>query len=116
VFRGGCVCYADEAKTALLGVEPALLAAHGAVSEPVAAAMASGAAARLHADLALAITGIAGPGGGTPEKPVGTVCFGMWREGAPRSWTLHIPDLGRAFVRERAVIEALAAILRAVPG
>jgi nicotinamide-nucleotide amidase len=115
VFRGGCVCYADEAKTALLGVDPALLAAHGAVSEPVAAAMAHGAAARMRADLALAITGIAGPGGGTKEKPVGTVCFGMWQQGAARAWTLRIPDLGRAFVRERAVIEALAAILRLEP-
>jgi nicotinamide-nucleotide amidase len=71
------VAYANEAKTALLGVPPALLAEHGAVSEPVAVAMAEGIRARAGADLGVGITGIAGPGGGSPEKPVGTVAIAL---------------------------------------
>jgi nicotinamide-nucleotide amidase len=72
-FRAGYVTYSNEAKTDLLGVDPQLLAEHGAVSEEVARAMAEGALRRSGADFAAAVTGIAGPGGGTPEKPVGTV-------------------------------------------
>ena len=72
---GGVVSYSNEAKQQLLGVDPALIEANGAVSEPVAEAMATGALQRFGADTAVAITGIAGPGGGTAEKPVGTVCF-----------------------------------------
>jgi nicotinamide-nucleotide amidase len=113
VFLGGLVTYADAAKVRQLGVDPDLLARHGAVSEPVATAMAAGAARLLDAQLGLAITGIAGPGGGTPEKPVGTVCFAVCRAGKDRAWTVRIPDLGREFVRERAVVEALTALLRA---
>ena len=113
VLRGSAVAYANEAKTALLGVDPSLLAAHGAVSEPVAGAMARGAAERMGADLACAVTGIAGPGGGTADKPVGTVCFACWDRGALRAWTLRVPDLGRAFIRERAVVEVWMALLRA---
>lgn len=72
-FERGFVTYSNEAKAELLGVPGELLQAHGAVSEPVARAMAEGALARSHADLALAVTGIAGPGGAVPGKPVGTV-------------------------------------------
>jgi nicotinamide-nucleotide amidase len=72
-FLGGVVAYANALKTALLGVAEALIAEHGAVSEPVARAMAEGARRRLGADWAIAVTGVAGPGGGTEEKPVGTV-------------------------------------------
>jgi nicotinamide-nucleotide amidase len=72
-FERGFVTYSNEAKAELLGVPATLLQAHGAVSEPVARAMAEGALARSHADLALAVTGIAGPGGAVPGKPVGTV-------------------------------------------
>ena len=72
---GAVVSYSNEAKTDLLGVDAALIETHGAVSEPVAEAMATGALKRFGVDTAVAVTGIAGPGGGTPEKPVGTVCF-----------------------------------------
>ncbi len=73
VFQRGIVAYANEEKTALLDVDPNILAHHGAVSEPVAYAMAAGALSRSKADIALAVTGIAGPGGGSPDKPVGLV-------------------------------------------
>ena len=76
-FRGGIVAYSNDGKQSLLGVSAATLAAHGAVSEVTAEEMAVGARRALGADIALAVTGIAGPDGGTAEKPVGTVCFGM---------------------------------------
>jgi nicotinamide-nucleotide amidase len=76
-LRGAVVAYADAAKEALLGVRRATLAAHGAVSEETAAEMAAGARRAFGAALGLATTGIAGPSGGTPEKPVGTVCLGL---------------------------------------
>jgi nicotinamide-nucleotide amidase len=111
VLRGGVVAYADASKRELLGVPEALLQAHGAVSEPVAAAMAAGARARFFADVAVATTGIAGPGGGSVQKPVGTVCFAFDADHGARVWTLRIPDLGRAFVRDRAVFEVWRALL-----
>jgi len=77
VFLGGFLTYANALKERLVGVSAELLAAHGAVSEPVARAMAEGARARTGADFALAVTGIAGPGGGTPDKPVGTVFIAL---------------------------------------
>ena len=76
VYERGFITYSNEAKTELLGVRPDLIAAHGAVSIEVAAAMAQGALLHAHADLAVSITGIAGPGGGSLQKPVGTVCSG----------------------------------------
>lgn len=115
-FVGGWVTYSNELKVAALGVDAALLADHGAVSEPVAAAMAEGAAARAGADLAVAVSGVAGPDGGTPEKPVGTVCFGIRAHGATRALTRRFPDRGRAFVREWAAQEALVLLLRALRG
>jgi nicotinamide-nucleotide amidase len=74
-FEGGVVSYSNAVKTSLLGVEPRLIEAHGTVSEPFARAMADGTRARLGVDFAVAVSGIAGPDGGTPDKPVGTVCF-----------------------------------------
>jgi nicotinamide-nucleotide amidase len=115
VFAGGVVAYANASKSALLGVPAALLDRHGAVSEPVAAAMAAGARRRLGCDLAVSTTGIAGPTGGTPAKPVGTVCFGFADQDSVRAWTVAIPDLGRNFVRERAVVEVWRALLCGVP-
>ena len=79
VFHQGLITYSNEAKQRLLGVDEALLAKHGAVSEEVARAMAKGALASAQADIALSITGIAGPGGGSAEKPVGLVYIGCAR-------------------------------------
>ncbi|WP_456299217.1 competence/damage-inducible protein A [Mycobacterium heidelbergense] len=113
---GGVVAYSNEAKTQLLGVDPALIEAHGAVSEPVAEAMAAGALRRFGADTAVAITGIAGPGGGTPEKPVGTVCFTValgppGPEGRTDTRTLRLPG-NRSDVRERSTTVAMHLLRR----
>ena len=111
-FVGGYVTYSNERKTADLGVSSGLLASCGAVSEPVAGAMAAGAAARTGAELAIATTGIAGPDGGTSTKPVGTVCFGLCLHGSVTTWTRPITAVSREFVRTRAAYEAIAAALR----
>ncbi len=114
VFRGGIVAYANEAKTALLGVEPALLAEHGAVSETCAQAMAEGARRLLKVDIAVSITGIAGPGVGTDEKPVGTVCIGVaGPHGVASVVTTHLRG-ARERVRQQSVARALEAARRAV--
>lgn len=111
VLKGGVVAYANEVKQGLLEVPAELLAAHGAVSEPVAAAMAQNLRRLAGSDLAVATTGIAGPGGGSADKPVGTVCFAIAGGNGTRAWTVRIPDLGRAFVRDRAVFEVWRALL-----
>ena len=109
---GGVVSYSNEAKVQLLGVDPALNEAHGAVSEPVAEAMAAGALKRFGADTAVAITGIAGPGGGTPEKPVGTVCFTvMLADGGTDTRTLRLPG-NRSDIRERSTTVAMHLLRR----
>ena len=109
---GGVVAYANEAKTDLLGVETALLEAHGAVSEPVAEAMADGALSRFGADTAIAITGIAGPGGGTDEKPVGTVCFSLkLADGQTVTRAMRLPG-NRADIRERSTTIAMHMLRR----
>ena len=115
VVERGFVTYSNEAKTELVGVPAGLIAAHGAVSEPVARAMAEGALAHSRAHVAVAITGIAGPGGATAAKPVGLVHFGLARRGAP---ILHLErrysDLGREIVRRRAVEDALGLLEQAI--
>ena len=111
---GGVVAYANEAKVELLGVDPTLIKTHGAVSEPVAEAMAAGALRRFQADTAIAITGIAGPGGGTKEKPVGTVCFSvMLAPGRTFTRTARLPG-NRADIRERSTTVALHLLRRAL--
>ena len=114
-FERGFVTYTNEAKVEMLGVAPVLLHEHGAVSEPVARAMAEGALAQSPADLAVAITGVAGPGGGTAAKPVGMVCFAWARRGGEtEAESLQLPG-DRAAVREAAVAVALRGLLERVP-
>jgi nicotinamide-nucleotide amidase len=106
-MEGGVVAYADEAKSELLGVDPALIVEHGAVSPEVAEAMAAGALTRFEADTAIAITGVAGPGGGTDEKPVGYVCWCVrLAEGAIRSRDVRLPG-DRAEIRDRSTTVAM---------
>jgi nicotinamide-nucleotide amidase len=115
VVDRGFVTYSNEAKQEALGVPARLIEAHGAVSEPVTRAMAEGALARSRADVAVAITGIAGPGGGSAEKPTGLVYVAASRRGGA---TLHVErrygDIGRAEVRRRSVLEALNLMKRMV--
>ena len=109
---GGVVAYSNEAKVELLGVDPALIEEHGAVSEPVAEAMAQGALRRFEADTAVAITGIAGPGGGTEEKPVGTVCWSVrTADGRGITRTLRLPG-DRADIRDRSTTVAMHLLRR----
>ncbi|WP_162618337.1 competence/damage-inducible protein A [Mycobacterium leprae] len=105
---GALVAYSNEAKVTLLGVDPALIAEHGEVSEPVVEAMAAGALQRFDVDTAAAISGIAGPGGGTAEKPIGTVCFTvMLADGGPTlTRTLRLPG-NRSDIRERSTTVAM---------
>ncbi len=109
-FERGFVSYSNAAKTELLGVDAALIAQHGAVSEPVARAMAQGAVARSHAQLAVAVTGVAGPAGGSPEKPVGTVWFG-WAVPGTVHTEVHRFGGDRAAVRAATVQLALQRLL-----
>ncbi len=115
VYHGGIVSYADEAKVALLGVDPSTLAAHGAVSEAVVREMAAGALQRLDADAAMAVTGIAGPDGGTEDKPVGTVWLGWALPGREEAARIGLAG-DRGQVRERAVQAALWGLLQRLRG
>ncbi len=109
-FERGFVTYSNLAKTELLGVDAALIAREGAVSEPVARAMAMGAARRAPVQAAVAVTGVAGPNGGSAAKPVGTVWFGWSVDGVVRTEMRHF-DGDRAAVRAATVIHALAGLL-----
>lgn len=114
-FERGFVTYSNAAKQEMLGVEAATLAAHGAVSEATAAAMAAGALRHSHADWALSITGIAGPDGGTSDKPVGTVCFGWAGQEAGvgagvDTVTCHFSG-DREAIRRQSVVFALNGLL-----
>jgi nicotinamide-nucleotide amidase len=107
-FEYGFVCYGNNAKASMLGVSPALLEQHGAVSAPVAEAMVTGALAASGADLAIAVTGIAGPDGGTEDKPVGTVWFGFGLRGQHPVSVRHHFDGDRDTVRRQTVSTALS--------
>ncbi|HWE20452.1 MAG TPA: CinA family protein [Hyphomicrobiaceae bacterium] len=114
VVERGFVTYSNAAKHELLGVPEAMLAEHGAVSEPVARAMAEGALAHSAADVTVAVTGIAGPGGGSAEKPVGLVHIAAARRGgAVLHQECRFGDIGRAEVRLASVDTALQLISRA---
>lgn len=106
-FERGFVTYSNAAKTELLGVTAALIAQHGAVSEPVARAMAEGAVAHSHAQISVAVTGVAGPGGGSEAKPVGTVWLGWHVNGHTVTECRHFAG-DRAAVREATVHHALS--------
>jgi nicotinamide-nucleotide amidase len=116
VVERGFVTYSDEAKTELLGVPAATIAAHGAVSAQVATAMAQGALARAPVDLAVSVTGIAGPGGATSGKPVGLVYFGIARKGGAARVERHTFHGDRVAVRAAATERALELLLEAVRG
>lgn len=115
-FRGGLVTYANEAKVALAGVPAEAIARHGSVSAEVAEALADGARTALAADIGIGVTGVAGPGGGTPDKPVGTVWLSVsGPEAARLTRSTRLPG-GRADVRERSTTIALHLLRRALLG
>lgn len=115
VFECGFVTYSNASKTALLGVDKAILKAFGAVSAETAQAMAEGALARSGAQVALSVTGIAGPGGGSAEKPVGLVWFGLAADGQPTQTFKRLFILpGRAQVRDAARMTGLRLIAQAL--
>jgi len=113
-FERGFVTYSNEAKTELLGVDAGLIAQHGAVSEVVARAMAFGAVRHSRAQASVAVTGVAGPTGGSPQKPVGTVWFGFLVDGQLGSETLRF-DGDRTAVREATVLHALQRLVQLLP-
>ncbi len=115
VLDRGFVTYSNDAKSEMLGVSPATIARNGAVSRPVACAMAEGALNRSGADIAVAVTGIAGPSGGTVQKPVGLVWFALAARGAPTRTERRVFASGdRTYVRMRATEMALTMALRAM--
>ncbi|HXQ51966.1 MAG TPA: CinA family protein [Stellaceae bacterium] len=107
VVERGFVTYSNAAKSELLGVPTALIEAHGAVSGEVAAAMAAGALSRAPVDLTVSVTGIAGPGGATPGKPVGLVWLGIARRGGAVATERHVFPGDRAAIRRASVLRAL---------
>jgi nicotinamide-nucleotide amidase len=114
VFDRGFVTYSNAAKIECIGVPAEILEISGAVSQETARAMATGALARSNADLALSITGVAGPSGGTPEKPVGLVHFGLARKGGDATAIeRHFGDLGRDAVRCAAIAMAIKLLVEA---
>ncbi len=111
-FERGFVTYANDAKVGMLGVSETTLAHHGAVSPETAAEMAAGAINHSNAMMSLAITGIAGPTGGSPDKPVGTVCFAWCRRGGTPETDRQVYPGNREAVRRQAVIHALEGVLQ----
>ena len=112
VVDRGFVTYSNQAKLEMLGVTPATLGAHGAVSRETALEMAAGALARSRAGIAVAVTGVAGPGGGSADKPVGLVWFGVAKKGEePEAECRRFEDLGRDHIRQETVRTALDLML-----
>ncbi len=117
-YERGFVSYSNMSKREMLGVKTETLARHGAVSEQTARAMAEGALAASHADLTVAVTGIAGPGGGTPDKPVGTVCFAWAARKQPTRTAIQHFSGDREAVRRKSVktaLEGLRTVLDSLP-
>jgi nicotinamide-nucleotide amidase len=115
-FAGGVVAYSNEAKISLVGVDPGLIASFGAVSEEVADALADGALEQFDADFGIGITGIAGPGGGSEEKPVGLVCFSVTgRDGTRITRSTRLPG-SRSDIRDRATTVAMHLLRRLLRG
>ncbi len=112
-FDCGFITYSNSSKTELLNISDALIAQHGAVSEEIAAAMAEGALANSEAHVSLSTTGIAGPGGAVPGKPVGTVCF-AWLVGGTTHTERKVFSGDRHAVREQTIVHALDKLLRYV--
>jgi nicotinamide-nucleotide amidase len=110
VVDRGFVTYSNEAKNEMIGVPMELIQAHGAVSQPVARAMAEGALARSHATIAVSVTGVAGPGGGSAEKPVGLVCFGLAKNGESVISEQHVLPGDRTGIRVATVAHTFAMI------
>lgn len=115
-FDRGFVTYSNDAKVELLGVDPQTLVRHGAVSEAVAREMAAGALRNSRAQVAVAVTGIAGPGGGGPDKPVGTVCFAWAVAAGPTAAATRHFDGDRQAVRRQAVARALQGVMDVIAG
>ena len=109
--HGGFVTYSNRAKTDMLDVPEKIIEEHGAVSKQTACAMAEGAAKNANTDISVAVTGIAGPGGATPGKPVGTVHFACWYNGRTNHIKRMFGDIGRDEVREETVRVALTLVL-----
>jgi len=110
-FECGFITYSNSSKSELLDISPAMIAQHGSVSEEIAAAMAEGALANCEAHVALSTTGIAGPLGGVPGKPVGTVCFAWSMKGKTHTERIHL-DGDRKAIREQTVALALKGLLQ----
>ncbi len=106
------VTYANEAKVKYVGVNPDTIEKHGVVSPEVALEMAKGAAAAMGAEVGVGISGIAGPTGGTPQKPVGMVCFGIYMDGEEFSFTEQFGDMGRNNVREESVKYIISQLIK----
>ena len=114
VFRGGIIAYHNDVKINELSVDPKVLEENGAVSEAVAIQMAEGCQQHLNVDFAVSVTGIAGPGGGTREKPVGTVWIGLATPSGASAKLYHFPDMSRNKVRDHSCLAALQTFIDAL--
>ena len=114
VFYGGIIAYHNAVKTGQLGVSPETIKTHGAVSQAVSEEMAAGCRARLNVDIAVSVTGVAGPSGGSAEKPVGTVWIGLATADGVTSRQHNFPDMSRNKVRDQTCLAALETMLAAL--